>query len=252
MVEVEATEVVVVVVAVEEIIIIITNTIARMKAREVDTKDGEVMALQESTILGTMATGARTMKHLDILMVTRANQKATKEVVVVLEAKDEAVVSGTIKVMGIKEVAITREMEVIGKIPINKTVIASLTIQTMVVLSSRIRSLTLKMKEMARCKRTLASKVSTNLIRTSSINQILIVTEVAISSKTTTVVAIEVATTTTISNATPGVDKATQTLVASQIGNSRLKATGLSSLLGSIQAKVISKLDLLPKRLIRI
>ena len=248
MVEVEATEVVVV--AVEEILIIITNTIARMKAREVDTKDGEVMALQESTILGTMATGARTMKHLDILMVTRANQKVTKEVVVVMEAKDEAVVSGTITMMGIKEVAITKEMEVIGKIPINKTVIASLTIKTIMVLSSR--SLTLKMKEMARCKRTLASKVSTNLIRTSSINQILIVTEVAISSKTTTVVAIEVATATTISNATPEVHKATPTVVASQIGNSRLKATGLSSLLGSIQAKVISKLDLLRKRLIQI
>ena len=249
MVEVEATEVVVV--AVEEILIIITNTIARMKAREVDTKDGEVMALQESTILGTMATGARTMKHLDILMVTRANQKATKEVVVDLEAKDvAAVVSGTITMMGIKVEVITKEMEVIGKIPINKTVIASLTIKTIMVLSSR--SLTLKMKEMARCKRTLASKVSTNLIRTSSINQILIVTEVAISSKTTTVVAIEVATATTISNATPEVHKATPTVVASQIGNSRLKATGLSSLLGSIQAKVISKLDLLRKRLIRI
>ena len=249
MVGVEATEVVVV--AVEEILIIITNTIARMKAREVDTKDGEVMALQESTILGTMATGARTMKHLDILMVTRANQKATKEVVVDLEAKDvAAVVSGTITMMGIKVEVITKEMEVIGKIPINKTVIASLTIKTIMVLSSR--SLTLKMKEMARCKRTLASKVSTNLIRTSSINQILIVTEVAISSKTTTVVAIEVATATTISNATPEVDKATPTVVASQIGNSRLKATGLSSLLGSIQAKVISKLDLLRKRLIQI
>ena len=248
MVGAEATEVVVV--AVEEILIIITNTIARMKAREVDTKDGEVMALQESTILGTMATGARTMKHLDILMVTRANQKVTKEVVVVMEAKDEAVVSGTITMMGIKEVAITKEMEVIGKIPINKTVIASLTIKTIMVLSSR--SLTLKMKEMARCKRTLASKVSTNLIRTSSINQILIVTEVAISSKTTTVVAIEVATATTISNATPEVHKATPTVVASQIGNSRLKATGLSSLLGSIQARVISKLDLLRKRLIQI
>ena len=248
MVGVEATEVVVV--AVEEILIIITNTIARMKAREVDTKDGEVMALQESTILGTMATGARTMKHLDILMVTRANQKVTKEVVVVMEAKDVAVVSGTITMMGIKVEAITKEMEVIGKIPINKTVIASLTIKTIMVLSSR--SLTLKMKEMARCKRTLASKVSTNLIRTSSINQILIVTEVAISSKTTTVVAIEVATAITISNATPGVDKATPTVVASQIGNSRLKATGLSSLLGSIQARVISKLDLLRKRLIQI
>ena len=249
MVGVEATEVVVV--AVEEILIIITNTIARMKAREVGTKDGEVMALQESTILGTMATGARTMKHLDILMVTRANQKVTKEVVVVMEAKDvAAVVSGTITMMGIKVEVITKEMEVIGKIPINKTVIASLTIKTIMVLSSR--SLTLKMKEMARCKRTLASKVSTNLIRTSSINQILIVTEVAISSKTTTVVAIEVATATTISNATPEVHKATQTVVASQIGNSRLKATGLSSLLGSIQAKVISKLDLLRKRLIRI
>ena len=248
MVGVEATEVVVV--AVEEILIIITNTIARMKAREVDTKDGEVMALQESTILGTMATGARTMKHLDILMVTRANQKVTKEVVVVMEAKDVAVVSGTITMMGIKVEVITKEMEVIGKIPINKTVIASLTIKTIMVLSSR--SLTLKMKEMARCKRTLASKVSTNLIRTSSINQILIVTEVAISSKTTTVVAIEVATATTISNATPEVDKATPTVVASQIGNSRLKATGLSSLLGSIQAKVISKLDLLRKRLIQI
>ena len=249
MVGVEATEVVVV--AVEEILIIITNTIARMKAREVDTKDGEVMALQESTILGTMATGARTMKHLDILMVTRANLKTTKEVVVDLEAKDvAAVVSGTITMMGIKVEVITKEMEVIGKIPINKTVIASLTIKTIMVLSSR--SLTLKMKEMARCKRTLASKVSTNLIRTSSINQILIVTEVAISSKTTTVVAIEVATATTISNATPEVDKATPTVVASQIGNSRLKATGLSSLLGSIQAKVISKLDLLRKRLIQI
>ena len=251
MVGAEATEVVVV--AVEEILIIITNTIARMKAREVDTKDGEVMALQESTILGTMATGARTMKHLDILMVTRANQKATKEVVVDLEAKDvAAVVSGTITMMGIKVEAITKEMEVIGKIPINKTVIASLTIKTIMVLSSRISSLTLKMKEMASCKRTLASKVSTNLIRTSSINQILIVTEVAISSKTTTVVAIEVATATTISNATPGVHKATPTVVASQIGNSRLKATGLSSLLGSIQARVISKLDLLRKRLIQI
>lgn len=249
MVEVEATEVVVV--AVEEILIIITNTIARMKAREVGTKDGEVMVLQESTILGTMATGARTMKHLDILMVTRANQKATKEVVVDLEAKDvAAVVSGTITMMGIKVEVITKEMEVIGKIPINKTVIASLTIKTIMVLSSR--SLTLKMKEMARCKKTLASKVSTNLIRTSSINQILIVTEVAISSKTTTVVAIEVATATTINNATPEVDKATPTVVANQIGNSRLKATGLSSLLGSIQAKVISKLDLLRKRLIRI
>ena len=251
MVGVEATEVVVV--AVEEILIIITNTIARMKAREVDTKDGEVMALQESTILGKMATGARTMKHLDILMVTRANQKATKEVVVDLEAKDvAAVVSGTITMMGIKVEVITKEMEVIGKIPINKTVIASLTIKTIMVLSSRTRSLTLKMKEMDRCKKTLASKVSTNLIRTSSINQILIVTEVAISSKTTTVVAIEVATATTISNATPGVDKATPTVVASQIGNSRLKATGLSSLLGSIQARVISKLDLLRKRLIQI
>lgn len=250
MVGVEATEVVVV--AVEEILIIITNNIARMKAREVDTKDGEGMALQESTILGTMETGARTMKHLDILMVTRVNQKTSKEVVVVMEAKDVAVVSGTITMMGIKVEAITREMEVIGKIPINKTAIASLTIQTMVALSSRIRSLTLKIKEMARCKKTLASKVSTNLIRTSSINQILIVTEVAISSKTTTVVAIEVATTTTISNATPELDKATPTVVASQIGNSRLKATGLSSLLGSIQAKVISKLDLLRKRLIRI
>lgn len=250
MVGVEATEVVVV--AVEEILIIITNTIARMKAREVDTKDGEGMALQESTILGTMETGARTMKHLDILMVTRVNQKTSKEVVVVMEAKDVAVVSGTITMMGIKVEAITREMEVIGKIPINKTAIASLTIQTMVALSSRIRSLAPKMKEMARCKKTLASKVSTNLIRTSSINQILIVTEVAISSKTTTEVAIEVATATTISNVTPGVDKATPTVVASQIGNSRLKATGLSSLLGSIQAKVISKLDLLRKRLIRI
>ena len=249
MVGVEATEVVVV--AVEEILIIITNTIARMKAREVGTKDGEVMVLQESTILGTMATGARTMKHLDILMVTRANQKATKEVVVDLEAKDvAAVVSGTITMMGIKVEVITKEMEVIGKIPINKTVIASLTIKTIMVL--RTRSLTLKMKEMARCKKTLASKVSTNLIRTSSINQILIVTEVAISSKTTTVVAIEVATATTISNATPEVDKATPTVVASQIGNSRLKATGLSSLLGSIQARVISKLDLLRKRLIQI
>ena len=249
MVGVEATEVVVV--AVEEILIIITNTIARMKAREVDTKDGEVMALQESTILGKMATGARTMKHLDILMVTRANQKATKEVVVDLEAKDvAAVVSGTITMIDIKVEVITKEMEVIGKIPINKTVIASLTIKTIMVLSSR--SLTLKMKEMDRCKKTLASKVSTNLIRTSSINQILIVTEVAISSKTTTVVAIEVATTTTISNVTPGVDKATPTVVASQIGNSRLKATGLSSLLGSIQARVISKLDLLRKRLIQI
>jgi hypothetical protein len=68
----EVTEVVVE--GVEEIIITITNTIMKIiKTREVVTKDGEVMALQESIILETMATGAKIMKHLDILMLTKAN-----------------------------------------------------------------------------------------------------------------------------------------------------------------------------------
>ena len=68
----EVTEVVVE--GVEEIIITITNTIMEiMKTREVVTKDGEVMALQESIILETMATGAKIMIHLDILMQTKAN-----------------------------------------------------------------------------------------------------------------------------------------------------------------------------------
>lgn len=68
----EVTEVVVE--GVEEIIITITNTIMEiMKTREVVTKDGEVMALQESIILETMATGAKIMKHLDILMLTKEN-----------------------------------------------------------------------------------------------------------------------------------------------------------------------------------
>ena len=68
----EVTEVVVE--GVEEKIITITNTIMEiMKTREVVTKDGEVMALQESIILETMATGAKIMKHLDILMQTKAN-----------------------------------------------------------------------------------------------------------------------------------------------------------------------------------
>jgi hypothetical protein len=177
---------------------------------------------------------------------------AIKEVGVVRAFKDEVVVSGIITVMDIMVETTTREMEAMAKITLSKMVIANLTTRTMVELSNR--RLTLKIKEMAKYKRTLPSKISAYLNKTSRIKEIKVATEVVANTLKTTkeVAGAEVATTTTINIARTGVDKATQMVVNSKIGSSRLKATGQSSLLVSIQEKVISKLDLLQKRLIKV
>ena len=178
---------------------------------------------------------------------------AIKEVGVVRAFKDEVVVSGIITVMDIMVETTTREMVAMAKITLSKMVIANLTTRTMVELSNS-RRLTLKIKEMAKYKRTLASKISAYLNKTSRIKEIKVATEVLANSLKTTkeVAGAEVATTTTINIARTGVDKATQMVVSSKIGSSRLKATGQSSLLVSIQEKVISKLDILRKRLIKV
>jgi hypothetical protein len=177
---------------------------------------------------------------------------AIKEVGVVRAFKDEVVVSGIITVMDIMVEITTREMEAMAKITLSMMVIANLTRRTMVELSNR--RLTLKNKEMAKYKRTLASKISAYLNKTSRIKEIKVATEVVANTLKTTkeVAGAEVATTTTINIARTGVDKATQMVVNSKIGSSRFKATGQSSLLVSIQEKVISKLDLLRKRLIKV
>ena len=177
---------------------------------------------------------------------------AIKEVGVVWAFKDEVVVSGIITVMDIMVEITTREMVAMAKITLSMMVIANLTRRTMVKLSNR--RLTLKIKELAKYKRTLASKISAYLNKTSRIKEIKVATEVVANTLKTTkeVAGAEVATTTTINIARTGVDKATQMVVNSKIGSSRLKATGQSSLLVSIQEKVISKLDLLRKRLIKV